>query len=228
MTIGIYKLVFNNTSKVYIGQSINIEKRFIDHNSNYKNSRMSAKLAQAYTSFGYPKLEILKKCTNEELDRCENKYIKEFDSFNNGFNSLELAEDIPKPITFGDLNKSSKYTNKQIEEVFHLLLDIYNKFSDISEKTGIDISTIRSISQGINHKWLKEKYPKEYLELEILKGNRISANKNKVFPKIKDPEGNIYEVINLSKFAREHNLSRNRLSDFLHNKKDKYKNWTFA
>jgi len=31
MTIGIYKLVFEGTDKVYIGQSICIEKRFNNH-----------------------------------------------------------------------------------------------------------------------------------------------------------------------------------------------------
>ena len=31
MTIGIYLLRFNGTHKVYVGQSINIEKRYTDH-----------------------------------------------------------------------------------------------------------------------------------------------------------------------------------------------------
>ena len=31
MTCGIYKLVFNGTAKIYIGQSLNIESRYRDH-----------------------------------------------------------------------------------------------------------------------------------------------------------------------------------------------------
>ena len=44
MTIGIYRLVFKDTDKCYIGQSVHIEKRFKDHLNSFKTETATTKL----------------------------------------------------------------------------------------------------------------------------------------------------------------------------------------
>lgn len=87
MTIGIYRLIFPNTDKCYIGQSVNIERRYMQHLRSFELSSASAKLQNAYNMYGKPKLDILLDSIEvSELDTCENEAIEIFDSFHNGFN----------------------------------------------------------------------------------------------------------------------------------------------
>jgi len=90
MTIGIYCLSFNNTDKVYIGQSVNIETRFKNHiwhlGSTTEILCGNTKLFRAYKKHGTPIITILVTCSIEELDVNEISLIREFDSVNNGFN----------------------------------------------------------------------------------------------------------------------------------------------
>ena len=72
MTIGIYKITCKETGRCYIGQSIDIEGRWVVHRRKYAKSK-----------FDY---EILLKCDEDVLDFFERAFINGYDSFNNGFN----------------------------------------------------------------------------------------------------------------------------------------------
>ena len=67
MITGIYALKFIGTNKVYIGQSIDIQKRFLAHIYTLSNNRGSAKLQEAYNTFGKPYVDIILECSKEEL-----------------------------------------------------------------------------------------------------------------------------------------------------------------
>ena len=75
MTCGIYKLNFNNTEKVYIGQSIDIESRFSKHKSALSRGVAAPKLQAAHTLYGIPNLEILTECAISELNSYEKETI---------------------------------------------------------------------------------------------------------------------------------------------------------
>ena len=76
MTIGIYKLIFSDVD-TYIGQSIDIEKRFKQHIYNFKNNLASIKLSEAYKVYGIPILEIIEIAKSaESLSILEEFYIK--------------------------------------------------------------------------------------------------------------------------------------------------------
>jgi group I intron endonuclease len=88
MTIGIYKISSNKSLKVYIGSSINIEKRFRDHiDSLLKGDHHSSKL-QAHFTKESPELTltVLEKCNEHELSERESFYIKQYKSYRHGFN----------------------------------------------------------------------------------------------------------------------------------------------
>lgn len=90
--IGIYKITNLKTKMAYIGQSIDINKRWLDHF--YKSE---CQLDPSYNSplhedirksgYGNFELEVLEECEIEELDLKEIKHIKSYNSiYPNGYN----------------------------------------------------------------------------------------------------------------------------------------------
>lgn len=82
--IGIYKII-SPSKKIYIGQSINIEKRWIQ----YKNlhCKHQQKLYNSFIKYGFKKhkLEILQICEIEQLNELEKYYVDLFQTFNSKY-----------------------------------------------------------------------------------------------------------------------------------------------
>lgn len=132
MTIGIYCLQFKGTDKVYVGQSVNIEKRYQQHKYALKNEQAAKKLQKAYREYGMPTLLVLTESVITELDSLEQEAIILYNSINAGFN---LSTDNSQPPRLrGENNGSSKFSNSQIEEAFLLLIDNPNMLISINNK----------------------------------------------------------------------------------------------
>lgn len=92
--IGIYKIINNINNKVYIGQSINIEKRIKEHfwKANNSNDRsFNSILHQAIRKYGSENFtyEVIAECSVEEIDELEHKYIAQYNCISpNGYNIL--------------------------------------------------------------------------------------------------------------------------------------------
>lgn len=87
--IGIYKIT-SPTKRVYIGQSVDIEKRFYTYNSIY-NSRGQIKLNRSFLKYGVDKhkFEILCECEMNELNDKERYYQDLYSAIGkNGLNCL--------------------------------------------------------------------------------------------------------------------------------------------
>ena len=86
MTIGIYKLQWDEV--VYIGQSVNVEKRIKTHMNNLVKSKHSNKAMQSmYDTWGPPNFAGLICEVNEhELNSAEVHFIEEFNSYHAGLN----------------------------------------------------------------------------------------------------------------------------------------------
>lgn len=93
--IYIFKNKINN--KCYIGQSISLRKRLKQHLNNIKTNKYDIPLYRAIHKYGIHNftIDILESFTPEnisnkelikKLDKLEIKYIKEYDSYNNGYN----------------------------------------------------------------------------------------------------------------------------------------------
>ncbi len=240
MTCGIYRLIFNGTDKVYIGQSTNIELRYRDHIRYMKENRTTKKLYQAYIDFGIPTVEILCECSKEELNKNENESIEIWDSVIHGFNSLLCAEDTPNSSGFEAGN--AKYSKEDIIKVAELLQNPLNTTSYIESQTGVKSRTITEVSNLTQHStWLEKEYPDIYLNILNLKGNRrsilnkVSASKRSItmcaasrgitYPLIYSPEGKVYNVTNTSAFAKEHGLHNGHLGSVLNRKAQSHKGW---
>lgn len=223
MTCGIYLLKFSGTDQVYIGQSVNIEYRYKKHIQALKRGTANYKLQKEYSYRGIPILEVLLECSADELNGNENEAIQIYDSVSNGFNIAEFADIHAE----GEKNPASKYSEQKIEEVFHLLLDLDNRYKDIEEKTGVSLSTVRHIANLESHTWLAIKYPEKYELLKSYKGlarqqaTNSAASRGIEYPSIVSPSGIEYTVTNVTAFARVHNLDPSSLTKVL-NRRPKY------
>lgn len=223
MTCGIYILKFNGTDSVYIGQSTDIEDRFIKHLSAFRRRAAPPKLQQAYDTLGIPEMEILIECKISELNDAEREAIDIYDSVNSGFNTLAEAG---SPVLHGDMVGTSKYSNAQYVEVLKLLVQDSPTLSkrQIQELTGVSLYTIRHIAALESHAWLKEEEPLLYAKLERIKHTK-PMYRGVARPKIVSPEGITYEVEHITNFAKEHGLLQPKLSEVLKGTRNHHKGW---
>jgi len=115
---GIYKITNLVNGKVYIGQSVNLYKRFSHHMQDLRNKRHANKhLQSAWNRYGEHNFnfEIIEICNEKILDMREQYWIKYFKSTNRKFGyNLEdggnknkhLTEEVKKKI--GESNKGHK------------------------------------------------------------------------------------------------------------------------
>jgi group I intron endonuclease len=77
ITPGIYRFT-SPSNKVYIGQAVNIKKRFCSYR--YLNCKTQIKLYRSFLKYGFEKhkFEILEECSREKLNECEIFHKKEF------------------------------------------------------------------------------------------------------------------------------------------------------
>ena len=87
--IGIYKITNMNTGKCYVGQSIDIEKRWKQHEYMLnKKKHHSIKLQNSWNKHGEKsfKFEIVEECDVLELNNLERFYILKYFCKDNGYN----------------------------------------------------------------------------------------------------------------------------------------------
>lgn len=222
---GIYSLNFEGTGHLYIGQSINIYKRFSEHLYHLKNGTHQEKLTKAYSAYGMPDLRILIECKPEDLDQLEKEAINIFDSVNFGFN---CTEHVGKPLALkGEENYWSLYTNDTYEKIFLALVRFDRPTSDICKEFNVSLSVVRSIASGHNHKWLAEKYPDEYMLLLSNKGkwnNKYAFTKTPI--KLISPSNEVVVLsCSISSFAKLHNLHPGHLGKVISGEHLSHKGW---
>lgn len=92
--IGIYKITNIQTNKAYIGQAINLNRRWTDHKARayYQDSgEYNSPLHQSIRKYGLENFtfEILEECTTDIIDEREIYWIKELNTLSpNGYNIL--------------------------------------------------------------------------------------------------------------------------------------------
>jgi hypothetical protein len=78
MDSGIYKLSFGYDNMVYIGQSLNIPKRFNEHITDMERGKAAENMQRAYELYGHPTMEILQVAHPDYLDRLESLFIHNY------------------------------------------------------------------------------------------------------------------------------------------------------
>ena len=89
MSIGIYQIKNLLNGKVYIGQSVDIEKRWSTHKAELKNNyHYNIHLQNAWNKYGEDNFEfsIIEECDMDELNAREIFWISKLNSCNSGYN----------------------------------------------------------------------------------------------------------------------------------------------
>lgn len=152
--IGIYKYQNKLNGKVYIGQSIDIERRQYNHKSsayNEKANDYNSQFHQAIRKYGLENFdfEIIAELTPEEytrqaLNQLEIFFIKYYDSFKNGYNATEGGDDVfGNNIHPGEKNGRAKLNEEDvryIRECYNAHIpfrEVYAEFQDKITKRGL-------------------------------------------------------------------------------------------
>lgn len=137
MTItGVYKITQRSTGKVYVGSSVDIEKRIKSHFSMLtKNKHYNAKLQEAYNTGESDdfKYEVLTECTIKEMMLCENFWITELNAVDSGFNLMRFSGN-----TGGTSNPTllKKRKDKQVlEDSINCFIDLMRHLSSYKDIT---------------------------------------------------------------------------------------------
>lgn len=125
ITIGIYKIANTKNNKCYIGQSIDIEKRFKEHIYHLENNKHhSVKLQRSYNMTkdkSVFQFEIIEETTKELLNEREEYYIKHFDSFYNGYNCSQGSTN----------HKYVESKNKLKTQEYKRFMELHNTYGNI-------------------------------------------------------------------------------------------------
>lgn len=149
--IGIYKFTNKINKKVYIGKSINIQRRYREHiNLKPGNDVFHAALIKyGIENFNF---EVIEECGIEELNEKEKYYICYFNSLiPNGYNVSTGGEHT------SHLNKLADYSN--ITQIKTMLQETNLTNKEIAEKFNVSDQIISDINNG--RVWIDEtiKYP---------------------------------------------------------------------
>lgn len=175
----IYFIINQITGDRYVGQTTNFSRRKQEHLSKLKENRHpNIKLQAAFNKYGEENFIIEKiafdNITKEELDQCEINYIKQYDSFQNGYNLTEGG-------TGGDTKSKLNF------EQFCFAYFGNNKYAGMTSRTGrylnVDSSCISALTKGKSYDKFREqalKLPQEEKEEYILKFEKELNLKEKV------------------------------------------------
>lgn len=221
MKTGIYCLYYEEeSSKKYIGQSIDINRRYTTHCNNLRNvNHHNYKLQELFNKYNtYPKEIILEICVAEELNNKEVYWIDFHDTFYNGLNLTKGG--IGNEIAIAGEHFNAKYE----EDVYYNILvklantNLTNK--EIGSIIGVHKRVVDSISCFSNHKYLLDKYPELCNKMLSHRGNKIRQ--------IKSPNGVIYEVPKGTgnAFAKLHGLDGNSLNSVMRGALKSTAGWT--
>ena len=167
MTCGIYKIENKLNGHCYIGQSINIEERWKIHkNSIYNCIVYDYPLYKAIRKYGIENFsfEIIEECIEKELNDKEVYWIKQYNSFFNGYNQ-----------TMGGQNAAhfSKISKEQLLDIIKDLQEKVLTETQIADKNKISLNMISMINLG--KVWYNNDYT--YPIRDNIKKCKICGNK---------------------------------------------------
>lgn len=153
--IGIYKIENLINGNCYIGQSVNIYKRWQSEKEVAFNSQSEAynyPLSCAFRKYGIENFSfnILEECQREELNEKEIYWIAQYDSYNNGYNQTPGGDTV--------LHMCKLTPQKALEIIEILSKDVEGVIShrQLAKDYGVSADTIQAINAG--RQWYNDNY----------------------------------------------------------------------
>lgn len=166
MKIGIYKVTNLVNGKAYIGQAVNIEKRWQKHqSSSFKTNKNDYNVVfhKAIRKYGIEnfKFEILEECQKEKLDERERYWIQYYHTW--------LGDPECKGYNITDGGKQGRKAEPEyLDEVYQMLREGYT-YKEIGAKFNLTSQYISSINLG--NSWRREDIEYPIKEVAKLKNN---------------------------------------------------------
>lgn len=213
LSIGIYKITNIINGKVYIGKSLNIEKRFkqhktdLNHNRNHNNHFQNAWNKYGENSFIF---EIIHECNEQYIDDLEIYYIYHYDSYNSnyGYNYTlggeggKLTEEYKNKMREKCKFKNASLNEHEVRKIKLLLYCLMDR-QEIADIFNIDVSTVKSIAEVRNYYYVAEELNDS---IKGLKRKLLDDRNDKVF-ELYDKGYRIVDIVEemkLSKSCVEH------------------------
>lgn len=139
--IGIYKITNLIDGKVYIGQSHDIDQRFIEHCNHHKFGVGKDIYELGKENFSF---EVLEECSSELLDAREDYYIQKYNAIKDGYNNIRGGQK-----NIGESNSNVKLTEQDVYYIREAYKnhekqkEVYEKYKDI-----ISLGNFQHIWQG--------------------------------------------------------------------------------
>ena len=140
--IGIYLITNKLNNKCYVGQSVDIARRWRQHRE--AASRGETPLYKAIQKYGIENFEfsILEECLKEELDCKEIQYIERYNSYFEGYNQTKGGDQYSHNVKLTDedfdkiieLLANSNLSQKDIAEIFFVGEDTISEIETIFSK----------------------------------------------------------------------------------------------
>jgi group I intron endonuclease len=194
---GIYKIT-SPSNKIYIGASVNIEKRIKYYQSN--NCIGQTKLFNSIKKYGWQnhKFEVLEYCSLNELREKENYYGHLFNCLSeNGLNSILPKNNDKKVCVSDDTRKLMSLSKKGSKNTFYgkkhtddakLKMSNYRKGKTLSDETKLKVSknngkgmskTVVDLSTGVFYSSCREAAISHSINHSTLKSMLNNNNPNR-------------------------------------------------
>ena len=156
-SIYIIRNVINN--KVYVGQSSDPKKRFMQHIQEARCRKDNSALHSAIRKYGAENFFCMILESNiENYNERERFWISFYDSISpNGYNIAPGGED--PPIRRGFANNKSKFTREDISQIYEMLRNNFLSIKDIADRFGVSEHTIAHINSGLRYRDDNVSYP---------------------------------------------------------------------
>ncbi len=152
--IGIYKITNKINNKAYIGQSVDIQRRWTQHKSNIGKNTNPMYLDFKKYGLDNFSFEILEECSIEQLDNLEIYWISKYNTFYDGYNLTEggkfQGQSSFMTLLFDEWNYKN-ITSKQWQVYYYLFSLLSNEIIEVLEGQGvlIKISNISFITREL-------------------------------------------------------------------------------
>lgn len=238
-TIGIYIIRCESNSKVYVGSSKCIERRFKDHRYRLKkNVHDNEHLQNAYNLYGANRLQytILEECSQEQLIERETFWVSYYQSYKSefGFNksmpgSIPLKEKDENQIHISRSREViciNKESGEQLEftspkNCSNVLGLTYSKVIDTLRYWKENIGSKKSVNG-----WIiiyKENYSDKFEYKDMRKGK----NKSKSIIVTNLDTNEVHEYIGIQKCINSLKLDPRRLYECLDGTRESYRGYSF-
>lgn len=201
----VYKITNKLNGKIYIGQSLNTQRRWKEHQASWVQNSIINKAVRKYGPENF-EIEILYK--GENYNEKEKYFIEHFDSINKGYNLLPGGEE--PPILKGDKNPATTHEEEWVDALVERIAETKDSFREIAIDFNCAVSTVERINRG-------ELRARENLTYPIRKKKLNKEDLTFIVYSLKETELSIKEIADLVhiKNNRVQELNRGKTYSFL-------------